>query len=148
MAAITSNNVVVEVIISDQQQDGNPTYTPINATTINCLVRSYKRQSKLTSLDLASIADTDEKAYFTRASGTVELELYVDHTTGLAFQIWLYYYIKVSATFKVNGLDVTWIDEGVISDVSLSQDLDGIFTESITVTLGTYGVNGYGGYAP
>jgi len=145
MAAITANNIVVSIEISDAFQDGSPTYTFYGEQNINCFVRSYERQSKLASIDLASIADTEEKAFFTRASGTVQLEIYVDTAIGIAFQTYLYHYIKVSATIPYSGGTSTWVDEGVISEVSLSQDLDGILTERVTVTLGTYGVDGYGG---
>jgi hypothetical protein len=145
MAAITANNIVISVQISDFFQDGVPSYTFLPEESINCLVRSYSRSSKLASLDLASITDTEDKLFFTRASGTVELEIYVDSTFGLAFPTYLYHYIKVKATIPYNGSTVVWMDEGVISDVSMSQDLDGILTESVTITLGTYGVDAYGG---
>lgn len=127
-------------------QDGNPTYESLPEQSINCLARSYNRQVKLASLDLASIADTDEKAFFTRQSGTIEIDIYVDNTTGLAFQEQLYKYCKVTATIPYLGTPTNWVDEGVISEVSLSQDLDGILSETVTITLGTYGVSGFGGF--
>lgn len=127
-------------------QDGNPTYESLPQQSINCLARSYNRQVKLASLDLASLADTDEKAFFTRQSGTIEIDIYVDNTTGLAFQEQLYKYCKVTATIPYLGTPTNWVDEGVISEVSLSQDLDGILSETVTITLGTYGVSGFGGF--
>lgn len=146
MSAITANNIVISIQISDSVQDGNPTYEILPEQSINCLARSYKRQVKLASLDLASIADTDEKAFFTRQSGTIEIDIYVDNTTGLAFQEQLYRYCKVTATIPYLGTETYWQDEGVISEVSLSQDLDGILSETVTITLGTYGVAGFGGF--
>lgn len=146
MSAITANNIVISVQISDMVQDGNPTYESLPEQSINCLARSYNRQVKLASLDLASIADTDEKAFFTRQSGTIEIDIYVDNTTGLAFQEQLYKYCKVTATIPYLGTPTNWVDEGVISEVSLSQDLDGILSETVTITLGTYGVSGFGGF--
>lgn len=146
MSAITANNIVISVQISDFTQDGVPTYEFLPNQSINCLARSYKRQVKLGSLDLASIADIEEKAYFTRKSGTVEIDVYVDNTTGLAFQEQLYRYCKVTATIPYFGTETYWMDEGVISEVSLSQDLDGILSETVTITLGTYGVDAFGGF--
>lgn len=149
MAAITANNIVVSVEISDAVQDGNPTYTFYTMDNVSCLVRSYSRQSKLSSIDLSSIADVNDKLYFTRANGTVELEVYVDTTSvtswqsdALLFHSYLQYYCKVQAEMPhVLGGVTTVIDEGVISEVSLSMDLDGILIEKVTITLGTYGVN-------
>lgn len=146
MSAITANNIVISIQLSDGYQDGLPTYVSIPNQSINCLARSYKRQVKLASLDLACIADIEEKLYFTRQSGTVEIDIYVDNTTGLAFQEQLYRYCKVTATIPYLGTETNWQDEGVISEVSLSQDLDGILTETVTIALGTYGVAGFGGF--
>lgn len=148
MAAITANNIVVSVEISNGAQDGNPLYTFHTMDNLSCLVRSYSRQSKLSSIDLASIADINDKLYFTRANGTVELEVYVDTTSvtsfqpdALLFHSYLQYYCKVQAEMPhVLGGVTTLIDEGVISEVSLSIDLDGILIEKVTITLGTYGV--------
>lgn len=148
MAAITANNIVVSVEVSDSVQDGNPTYTFNTMDNVSCLVRSYSRQSKLSSIDLSSIADVNDKLYFTRANGTVELEVYVDTTSvtswqpdALLFHSYLNYYCKVQAEIPyVIGGVTTLIDEGVISEVSLSMDLDGILIEKVTITLGTYGV--------
>jgi hypothetical protein len=149
MAAITANNIVISVEISDFPQDGNPTYAMTSIGNMNCLVRSYSRQSKLSSLDLSSIADINDRLYFTRASGTVELEIYVDPTSvldwqsdALVFHSKLGFYCKVQAEipYIIAGPTV-WVDEGVISDVSLSMDLDGILIEKVTITLGTYGAS-------
>jgi len=150
MAAITANNIVISVEVSDAVQDGNPAYTFSAMENMNCLVRSYTRQSKLSSIDLSAIADNNDKLYFTRANGTVELEIYVDTTSvldwqpdALVFHSKLNYYCKVQAEIPyVIGGSTIWVDEGVISEVSLSMDLDGILTEKVTITLGTYGVAG------
>jgi len=150
MAAITANNIVISVEVSDSVQDGNPAYTFSAMENMNCLVRSYTRQSKLSSIDLSAIADNNDKLYFTRANGTVELEIYVDTTSvldwqpdALVFHSKLNYYCKVQAEIPyVIGGSTIWVDEGVISEVSLSMDLDGILTEKVTITLGTYGVAG------
>lgn len=146
MSAITANNIVITIQISDFYQDGVPSYEYLPAQSINCLARSYKRQVKLGSFDLSSIADIEEKTFFARQSGTVEIDVYVDNTAGLAFQEQLYRYCKVTATIPYLGTETYWQDEGVISEVSLSQDLDGILSETVTITLGTYGVNGFGGF--
>ena len=148
MAAITANNIVVSVEVSDAVQDGNPTYAFYTMDNVSCLVRSYSRQSKLSSIDLSSIADVNDKLYFTRANGTVELEVYVDTTSvtswqpdALLFHSYLNFYCKVQAQIPhVLSGGTTLIDEGVISEVSLSMDLDGILIEKVTITLGTYGV--------
>jgi len=150
MAAITANNIVVSIEISDTTQDGNPTYAFFTMDNISCLVRSYSRQGKLASIDLASIADTSDKLYFTRGSGTVELEVYIDTTSitsfqdnALLFHPYLNHYCKVQAEMPwILYGSTSVIDEGVISEVSLSMDLDGILIEKVTITIGTYGVSG------
>ena len=145
MRSITSHNVVVEIQTSNSPQGDAPTY-PNSATDMSCLARKYSRSVSAKTLELGGITSISDELFITRYTGKVDLEIYVPTAGGLQFQNSIGYYCKVAATFVDGDVPITWVDEGIITEVSMSTDLDGILTETLTIQMGAYGASGFGGY--
>lgn len=145
MRSITSHNVVVEIQTSDSPQGDAPTYTN-PAVDMSCLARKYSRSVSAKTLELGGITSISDELFITRYTGKVDLEIYVPTTGGLQFQNSIGYYCKVAATLVDSGAPITWVDEGIITEVSMSTDLDGILTETLTIQMGAYGASSFGGY--
>jgi hypothetical protein len=83
-----------------------------------------------------AFCDTEMKMVPTRKSGTVEMELILPAASNAVFYGQEGKYCRVTTDLG----NQTISDVGVISSTSTSADLDGIITESVTITLGISGV--------
>ena len=77
----------------------------------------------------------------TRKSGSIEMEVLVP-TTGTypIFQGSIGYYVSIQAVINSS---TTILDFGLITAASVSGEVDGIVTESVTITLGVSGVESF-----
>jgi hypothetical protein len=80
------------------------------------------------------------KMVVTRKSGSIEMELIIPAAASTLFFGTEGYYCKVTADL---GTQV-YTDFGIVTSTSISADLDGVITESVTITLGVSGVASFG----
>ena len=116
--------------------DNAPTYG--SAVTYTCYIKNYRRQVTVGTVDAAALCDTTERNIPTRSGGEVSFEAMVDVTNQTIFTGLIGTYLKTSFTPKSGGTAV--VDEGVITSVEYSAELDGMQMERVTMKLGVQGV--------
>jgi len=115
--------------------DGSPNFTGA-VIAMSCFARSYKRDITMNVIDGGAICDAFEKSIPTRKTGTVTLELVVDPTTGPVFQDKIGHYLEV----EYDSGATTYTDQGLVTNVGLSTDIDGLVMESVSMKLGVQGI--------
>ena len=133
-----ANNIAVGVTISTTSAQSATAPSDLGSTAVDrtCLARSYSRSVEIGTTDGGAFCDTEMKMVPTRKSGTVEMELIIPAATSTLFFGTEGYYCKVTADL---GTQV-YTDFGIVTSSSISADLDGVITESVTITLGVSGV--------
>ena len=137
-----ANNIAVGVTISATSAQSVTAPSDLGSTAVDrtCLARSYSRSVEIGTTDGGAFCDTEMKMVPTRKSGTVEMELIIPAATSTLFFGTEGYYCKVTADL---GTQV-YTDFGIVTSSSISADLDGVITESVTITLGVSGVASFG----
>lgn len=118
-------------------QDGAPSMYG-TAVNLQCLLKSYSAKIGYSTVNLAAICDTEEQIQIIRASGTVELEAFVDATSELQFYTYRGQYAKWILTPKSGGTALTFT--GVLTGWETSGATSSEQTEKLTITIGTNGV--------
>jgi hypothetical protein len=127
-APILVSNATVEVSFgTDAQLGASP--TPASPST------AYTCQSK--SVRASTVIETLE----TRKTGTLEIELYVDKTTGPIFRDKVGYLCKVEIDLDGAGTvaSMTKIYNGLVTDATINLTPGEVSTETATITLGGFG---------
>lgn len=137
-----ANNIAVGVTISATSAQSTTAPSDLGSTAVDrtCLARSYSRSVEIGTTDGGAFCDTEMKMVPTRKSGTVEMELIIPAASSTLFFGTEGYYCKVTADL---GTQV-YTDFGIVTSTSISADLDGVITESVTITLGVSGVASFG----
>lgn len=137
-----ANNIAVGVTISATSAQSATAPSDLGSTAVDrtCLARSYSRSVEIGTTDGGAFCDTEMKMVPTRKSGTVEMELIIPAAASTLFFGTEGYYCKVTADL---GTQV-YTDFGIVTSTSISADLDGVITESVTITLGVSGVASFG----
>lgn len=137
-----ANNIAVGVTISATSAQSTTAPSDLGSTAVDrtCLARSYSRSVEIGTTDGGAFCDTEMKMVPTRKSGTVEMELIIPAAASTLFFGTEGYYCKVTADL---GTQV-YTDFGIVTSTSISADLDGVITESVTITLGVSGVASFG----
>ena len=133
-----ANNIAVGVTISATSAQSVTAPSDLGASAVDrtCLARSYSRSVEIGTTDGGAFCDTEMKMLVTRKSGTVEMELIIPAAASTLFFGSEGYYCKVFADLGTQ----TYTDFGIITSSSISADLDGVITESVTITLGVSGI--------
>ena len=116
--------------------DNNAEFTG-TVTAMSCFARSYKRDITMNVVDGGAICDAFEKSIPTRKTGTVTMELVVSPTVGPVFQDKIGHYLEV----EYDAGALTYTDQGLVTNVGLSTDIDGLVMESVTMKLGVQGIS-------
>jgi len=140
-----ANNIAVGVTISatSAQSATAPSDLGSTATDRTCLARSYSRSVEMGTVEAGAFCDTEQKMVPTRKSGTIEMELILPAGSSTVFFGSEGFYCKVTADL---GTPV-FTDYGIITSTGISADLDGIITESVTITLGVSGIASFASLA-
>jgi hypothetical protein len=133
MGAVIAKDTTV-VIRHGGVFDGTPTWA--SAITLTCYARSYKREITQNVVDGGAICDAYEQSIPTRKTGTVTMDLIVDPTTGPVFQDKHGHYLEVA----FDSGATTYTDQGLVTSIGLSTDIDGLVTETVTMKLGVQGI--------
>ena len=138
-----ANNISIVYKIGADAQAGTPIGTSANTPILqlNCLARSYTRSTEIGTVEAGAFCDTEMKMATTRKSGSIEMEVLVP-TTGTypIFQGSIGYYVSIQAVINSS---TTMLEFGLITAASVSGEVDGIVTESVTITLGVSGVESF-----
>lgn len=133
-----ANNITILYKIGNDAQAGAAISTSTDSPVLegHCLARSWSRSTEMGTVEGGAFCDTEMKMVPTRKSGTVEMELILPAASNAVFYGQEGKYCRVTTDLG----NQTISDVGVISSTSTSADLDGIITESVTITLGISGV--------
>lgn len=141
-----ANNITILYKIGNDAQAGAAISTSTDNPVLegHCLARSWSRSVEIGTTDGGAFCDTEMKMVPTRVSGTVEMELIVPAASSTIFYGQEGRYCRVTTDIGYTTLS----DVGVVTSTSISSDLDGIITESVTITLGISGVTAMSAIVP
>jgi len=133
------SDATVEVSFgSDPQSVGGAGSIP-SAPTVDyqCYATSVRVTLSGRTIDLSTLCSTTEATFQTGQTGTLDLELYVDSTSGPIFVNKQGYLCKV----KVNpgGAGTTYVYQGLVESISNNFASGEVERESASVKLGAFG---------
>lgn len=118
-------------------QDGSPSAYS-TAENQQALLKSWSCKVNYSTVNLAALADTEEQLQVIRASGSVDIEAFVDATNGPQFYDNKGQYAKFIITPKSGITALTFT--GVVTAYEYSGSNTSEQTEKMTITIGTNGV--------
>lgn len=138
-AGIIGEDCTVTVAFGNSQVTSDSPGTFPTADAITCFVRSARFSTSVGTVDVSALCDTTAKMQVTKASGTLELEVYADSALGYYFSGKEGYFVQVVIT--PNGLTSELKTfTGVITAHGINVANSEAVTENVTITLGANGV--------
>ena len=138
---ILVSDAVVEVSFGTDSQLGSSP-TPASPTTAyTCQAKSLRASIQSSTIDISTLCSDVIETLETRKTGTLEIELYVDATTGPIFRDKVGFLCKVEVDLDGAGsiAGMTKIYNGLVTDATLNLTPGEVSTETATITLGGFG---------
>lgn len=126
---------------TDPQLGASP--TPAAPTVAyECQAKSIRASVQSSTIDLSTICSTTVATVATRKTGSLEMEVYVDKTSGPIFQPKIGYLCKVEVDLDgaggaVGNNKVTY--QGLVTDAAIGVTPGEADTETVTIALGAFG---------
>jgi hypothetical protein len=123
---------------ADPQSTGGAGSIPAGPTVnYECQAKSVRVTVTARQQDLTTLCSTTEATFTTGLTGSLEIELYVDDTTGPIFAYKTGYLCKVKITPGGGGSTLTY--QGLVTDNSQTFTPGEVEMESATLKLGAFG---------
>lgn len=133
------SDVVVDISFgSNSQAAGGAGSIPASPTAnFECQARSLTATITARTQDLTTLCSETEATFTTGLTGTLDIELYVDESTGPIFLGKTGYLCKVSV--NMGGAGGTIIYQGLVTDETQTYTPGEVEMESATIKLGAFG---------
>jgi hypothetical protein len=125
---------------TDSQLGASP--TPAAPTTAyECQAKSVRATVQSSTIDISTLCSTTVATLGTRKTGSLELEVYIDKTSGPIFQPKVGFLCKVELDLDGAGLVAAnkIIYNGLVTDVAIAATPGEVSTENVTIALGAFG---------
>lgn len=138
---LLASDATIKVSFGTTVQTGATPTPAAPSTAYECQVKSFRASVQSSTIDLSTICSTTVATVGTRKTGTLEMEVYIDKTSGPLFQPKVNYLCLVELDMdgagSVGANKITY--QGMVSDVSISETPGEVPVENVTVTLGAFG---------
>jgi len=133
------SEALVEISFGDDSQATGGAGSIPGAPTANfeCQARSIKATVTARTQDLTTLCSTTEATFTTGYTGTLDIELYIDDTTGPIFAYKTGYLCKIKINPGGSGSTLTY--QGLVTDSSVTYTPGEVEMESATLKLGAFG---------
>jgi hypothetical protein len=140
-APILVSNATVKVSFGTDAQLGASPTPASPSTAYTCQSKSVRASIQSSTIDLSTLCSTVIETLETRKTGTLEIELYVDKTTGPIFRDKVGFLCKVEIDLDGAGTvaSMTKIYNGLVTDATINLTPGEVSTETATITLGAFG---------
>lgn len=137
---LVSNATVKVSFGTDPQLGAQPTQFTAS-TAYTCQAKSLRASIQSSTIDISTLCSTVVETLETRKTGTLELELYVDKTTGPIFRDKVGYLCKVEVDLDGAGTvsSMTKTYNGLVTDATTNLTPGEVSTETATLSLGGFG---------
>ena len=138
---ILVSDAVVEVSFGTDSQLGASPTPASPSTAYTCQAKSLRASIQSSTIDISTLCSDVIETLETRKTGTLEIELYVDSTTGPIFRDKVGFLCKVEVDLDGAGsiAGMTKIYNGLVTDATLNLTPGEVSTETATITLGGFG---------
>ena len=138
---ILVSDAVVEVSFGTDSQLGASPTPASPSTAYTCQAKSLRASIQSSTIDISTLCSDVIETLETRKTGTLEIELYVDATTGPIFRDKVGFLCKVEVDLDGAGsiAGMTKIYNGLVTDATLNLTPGEVSTETATITLGGFG---------
>ena len=138
---ILVSDAVVEVSFGTDSQLGASPTPASPSTAYTCQAKSLRASIQSSTIDISTLCSDVIETLETRKTGTLEIELYVDSTTGPIFRDKVGYLCKVEVDLDGAGTvaSMTKTFNGLVTDATLNLTPGEVSTETATITLGGFG---------
>lgn len=135
---ILVSDALVAISFGSTKQLGNTPVPAAPTSAYECQARSISVSIESRTVDATTICSDFEEPLETRTGGTLNIELYVDKTTGPVFIGKTGYLCSVKITLGTTGGSVKTYS-GLVTNASMNLGREGdIQTESATIQLGGF----------
>jgi hypothetical protein len=133
------SEALVEIsIATDSQATGGAGSIPAGPTAnFECQAKSVKATVTARTIDLTTLCSETEATFTTGLTGTLDIELYIDDTTGPVFAYYTGFLCKIKITPGGGGSTLTY--QGLITDSSVTYAPGDVEMETATIKLGAFG---------
>jgi hypothetical protein len=138
---ILVSDAVVEISFGTDPQLGASPTPAAPSTGYTCQSKSLRASIQSSTIDISTLCSDVIETLETRKTGTVEIELYVDATTGPIFRDKVGYLCKVEVDLDGAGTvsSMTKTFNGLVTDATLNLTPGEVSTETATISLGGFG---------
>ena len=138
---ILVSDAVVEVSFGTDSQLGASPTPASPSTAYTCQAKSLRASIQSSTIDISTLCSDVIETLETRKTGTLEIELYVDSTTGPIFRDKVGFLCKVEVDLDGAGTvaSMTKTFNGLVTDATLNLTPGEVSTETATITLGGFG---------
>ena len=138
---ILVSDAIVEISFGTDSQLGASPVPAAPSTGYTCQAKSLRASIQSSTIDISTLCSDVIETLETRKTGTLEIELYVDATTGPIFRDKVGYLCKVEVDLDGAGsiAGMTKIYNGLVTDATLNLTPGEVSTETATITLGGFG---------
>jgi len=145
---LLAKDVTLTITFTAAVLTGDTTALPATtATSIVCLAKSFSTTISQNMVNATALCATVEASLPTTTTGTVNLELYIDNTTGPLFVSKLGFGCEIDVDLdgagSVAGNVIKYF--GMVTEAGLSLTPEETQTETATIKLGVSGITGLSG---
>lgn len=138
---ILVSDAIVEISFGTDSQLGASPVPASPSTGYTCQAKSLRASIQSSTIDISTLCSDVIETLETRKTGTLEIELYVDATTGPIFRDKVGFLCKVEVDLDGAGTvaSMTKTFNGLVTDATLNLTPGEVSTETATITLGAFG---------
>ena len=138
---ILVSDAIVEISFGTDSQLGASPTPASPSTAYTCQAKSLRASIQSSTIDISTLCSDVIETLETRKTGTLEIELYVDATTGPIFRDKVGFLCKVEVDLDGAGTvaSMTKTFNGLVTDATLNLTPGEVSTETATITLGGFG---------
>jgi hypothetical protein len=135
------SDAAVEISFGDDPQNVGGAGSIPGAPTANyeCQAKSLSVTVEARTIDLTTLCSTTEQTFTTGLTGTLDIELYVDDTTGPIFAYKSGFLCKIKVTPGGGGSTLTY--QGLVTTNTQTYENNNVEMESASIKLGAFGFN-------
>jgi hypothetical protein len=138
---LLASDATLKVSFGTDAQTGASPVPATPSSAYQCQAKSLRASVQASTIDLSVLCSTIVETLATRKTGSLELEVYIDKTTGPVFQPKVGFLCKVEVDLdgagSVAGNKITY--NGLVTDVAINETPGEVATENVTISLGGFG---------
>jgi len=138
---LIASDATIKVSFGTDAQTGASPVPAAPTVAYQCQTKSFRASVQSSTIDLSTICSTTVETLGTRKTGTLEIEVYIDKTTGPIFQPKVGFLAKIELDMDGAGSVGAnkIIYNGLVTDVAIAETPGEVPTENVTVQLGAFG---------